>query len=118
MEQPPMIKIILLILLVLAVSAVAIADIFLKTAATKSSFMQVLKSPWTIGAILLYLFQIFFFAYIFFAGYKLSLVAILQTGLYALVTLAAGFFFFRESLTMIQTVGIVLTLAGVILLNF
>lgn len=112
-----MTKIFLLILLILAVSAVAIADIFLKRAATESSLIRVFTSPWTIGAIALYLFQIAFFAYVFFSGYKLSLVAILQTGLYALITITAGLLFFRESLTMIQIAGMVLTLAGVILLN-
>lgn len=114
-----MTKIFILLLLILAVSAVAIADAFLKKAAAgESNLIAVLKSPWTLGAIALYLFQIFFFAYVFVAGYKLSLVAILQTGLYALITLGAGLFFFHESLTMIQIGGIVLTLAGVVLLNF
>lgn len=112
-----MTKILLLVLLILAVSAVAIADIFLKRAATESNLIRVFTSPWTIGAVALYLFQIFFFAYLFFTGYKLSLVAILQTGLYALITITAGLLLFRESLTMIQIAGMVLTLAGVILLN-
>ena len=106
-------------LLILAVSAVAIADAFLKKAATSGGgLIGALKSPWTIGAILLYLFQIFFFTYIFVSGLKLSLVSILQTGLYALITLTAGLLVFGKSLSAIQITGIIVTLAGVVLLNF
>ncbi|MBI4095083.1 MAG: hypothetical protein HY435_02745 [Candidatus Liptonbacteria bacterium] len=106
-------------LLILAVSAVAIADALLKKAAVGGGgFTEALKSPLMIGAILLYLFQIFFFTYIFVAGWKLSIVSILQTGLYALITLTAGVLFFGESLNTVQITAIVLTLTGVVLLNF
>ena len=114
-----MIKFVYLGLLILAVSAVAVADAFLKKAATNSGgLIGALKSPWMLGAIFLYLFQIFFFTYLFVSGFKLSLVSILQTGLYALITLTAGLLFFGESLSAIQTIGIIVTLTGVVLLNF
>ncbi len=111
-------KIVFLGLLIAAVSAVAVADIFLKKAALGGGLAAAFKSPWVIGAVFLYLFQVFFFLYLFVAGSKLSIVSILQTGLYALITLVAGVFLFNESLRAIQVAGIILTLAGVLLLNF
>jgi multidrug transporter EmrE-like cation transporter len=104
--------------MILTVAAVGVADAFLKKAAIGSSgWTGILKSPWLAAAIALYLFQIFFFTYVFASGFKLSLVSILQTGIYALVTLVAGILYFGETLTTLHVVGIGLTLIGVVLLN-
>lgn len=104
--------------LILAASAVSVADVFLKKAAPPGvGFAAALKSPWTIGAIGLYLFQIGFFLFAFVGGWKLTIVSILQIGLYALITLAAGILMFRETPSTIQIVAMVLTLIGVVLLN-
>ena len=105
-------------LLFLAVTAVAIADIFLKQAtANGASLWEAIKSPWMLGAIFLYLFQIFFFTYVFVAGVPLISVGILQTVLYAVIVLLAGFLLFHESLTGIQIFGTILALSGVLLIN-
>ncbi len=104
-------------LLLLAVTAVAIADVFLKKASVGHTFIETLKSPWMIGTILLYFFQIFFFAYVFVAGVQLVNVGILQTALYAVIVLTAGFLFFNETLSMIQIVGAILTFIGIALIN-
>ncbi|MBI2109314.1 MAG: hypothetical protein HYT93_04065 [Parcubacteria group bacterium] len=104
-------------LLILAVAAVAIADVFLKQAAVHNSLWAAFKSPWMIGAIFLYLFQIFFFTYIFVAGVQLVNVGVLQTVLYAAIVLFAGFFIFNETLTPIQVLGIILALSGTILIS-
>ena len=105
-------------LLVLAVSAVGVADAFLKKASISGGLVAAIKSRWMLGAVILYLFQIFFFTYVFVAGFKLSVVSILQTGLYAIITLASGILFFQESLSTTQIIGIISTLVGVIILNF
>ena len=105
------------LLLILAVSAVAIADVFLKKTQALGSVSQALTSPWMIGAIVLYLFQIFFFTYFFISGAKLTYVGIMQTVLYALIVVGSGIFFFGESLSTVQIAGIVLAIAGVVLLN-
>lgn len=105
------------LLVVLAVSAVAIADVFLKKTQSLGSMSQALMSPWMLGAIILYLFQIFFFTYLFMSGAKLTTIGIMQTVLYALIVLAAGIFLFGETLSVVQIVGIVLAIAGVIMLN-
>ncbi|MHB1330675.1 MAG: hypothetical protein ACYCY6_01775 [Minisyncoccota bacterium] len=106
-----------ILLLMLAVAAVAIADVFLKKASLGHTLSEAFKSPWMLGAIALYLFQIIFFTYVFVAGAQLTNVGILQTALYAIIVLVSGFLFFKETLTPIQVSGIVLALAGVVLIN-
>ncbi|MFN8458178.1 MAG: hypothetical protein U0401_26595 [Anaerolineae bacterium] len=103
--------------IILAVIAVAVADAFLKKASGEGSLHRAFQSPWMLGAILLYLFQILFFTYMFVAGWELSLVGSLQTVFYALVVLSAGIFMFRETLTLVQGAGILLAVGGVILIN-
>lgn len=110
-------KLIQIGLIILAVIAVAVADACLKKASDEGSLSRAFQSPWMIGAILLYLFQILFFTYMFVAGWELSLVGSLQTVFYALVVLSAGVFMFRETLTLVQGAGILLAVGGVILIN-
>ena len=104
-------------LIILAVMAVAIADVFIKRAAQTSSYAQALLSPWMLGALGLYLFQIAFFLYVFVSGGKLITVGNLQTIFYALTILVAGLLWFKESLTWVQGVGIAFALVGVFLIN-
>lgn len=104
-------------LLISAVSAVAIADILLKKTQSAGSFSKALTSPWMLGAIILYLFQILFFTYLFFNGAKIISVGIMQTVLYALIILVGGVSFFKETVSGIQVFGIVFALMGVVLLN-
>ncbi len=107
-----------LALVTLAVSAVAIADIFLKQASSHgASLLEAIKSPWMIGAVVLYLFQIFFFTYLFVSGAQLINIGVLQTVLYAVIVLLAGFLIFHESLSTLQIIGAALALVGVILVN-
>jgi drug/metabolite transporter (DMT)-like permease len=110
-------KLLALPLVILAVTAVAIADVCLKKAALSGTLASALKSPWMIGAVALYLFQIFFFTYLFVSGTELLYVGILQTALYAAIVLTAGFLLFHESLSAVQMVGMVLALVGAILMN-
>ena len=104
-------------LLILAVSAVAIADVFIKKTQTAGNFGKAITSPWMLCAIVLYLFQILFFAYLFFYGAKLINVGIMQTVLYAIIVLIAGIFLFKETLSGVQILGVILALVGVFLLN-
>jgi drug/metabolite transporter (DMT)-like permease len=110
-------KLLQISLIILAVIAVAVADACLKKASDEGSLHRAFQSPWMMGAVLLYLFQILFFTYMFTAGWELSLVGSLQTVFYALVVLLAGVFIFRETLTLVQGAGILLAIGGVILIN-
>lgn len=103
--------------IIFAVSAVAVADMFLKKAGTIGSFQAALVNPWMLGVIVLYLFQIVAFAYLFASGEKLIYIGIMQTVLYALIVILGGVFFFGETLSPIHIAGIVLAIAGVLLLN-
>ncbi|HRQ40531.1 MAG TPA: hypothetical protein PLD25_21665 [Chloroflexota bacterium] len=110
-------KVLHLLLIVAAVTAVAIADVCLKKAAADGSWLLTLKSPWMVGAVLLYFFQIIFFTHLFRSGKELSVIGNMQTILYALIILGAGIFLFQESLSKLQLTGVLLALAGVILIN-
>jgi drug/metabolite transporter (DMT)-like permease len=101
-----------------AVIAVAVADVLLKKATMHGSLEHAIRSPWLWGAVGLYLLQIGFFTYAFVAGWQLSHIGMLQTALYALIVLAAGVLLYRETLTPIQIVGILLAIGGVILINW
>lgn len=105
------------LLIVLAVAAVAIGDVFLKKASLAGNFTGAVGSPWMMFAVVLYLYQIIFFTYVFVAGWRLSIVGMLQTVLYALIVLGAGVLYFKESLTAAQSLGMGLAFAGVVLMN-
>ena len=105
------------ILLILAVASVAIADVFLKKTQALGSMSQAFMSPWMFGAVVLYLFQIFFFTYLFISGAKLSSIGIMQTVVYALIVVGSGIFLFGESLSTVQIIGMVLAISGVVMLN-
>jgi drug/metabolite transporter (DMT)-like permease len=104
-------------LIVLAVVAVAVADVFLKQAALAGAFSRAVTSPWMAAAIALYLYQIAFFTYAFLTGWQLSVIGSLQTVLYALIILGAGVLWFKESLSLVQGIGVALAFAGVVLMN-
>ncbi len=61
------------------------------------------------------LLQVVFFAVVFIAGWKLSHVGVLQAVLYTVVVLAAGVVFYRETVTPVQIVGILLLLRALCL---
>ncbi len=104
-------------LLVLAVVSVAVADVFLKRAALHGSLVLALKSPWLALAAGLYLLQVLLFTHFFVTDWKLSMVGSLQTVLYALVVVGAGWFIFQEPLSRTQWTGVVLAFAGAVLIN-
>lgn len=105
------------ILLIAAVAAVAVADVCLKRAAAQGSMATAVRSPWLLAAVGLYLFQVGFFTYIFVSGTPLLYVGVLQTALYAAIVLLAGVFLFKETLSNLQRMGLVLALVGAVLMN-
>jgi drug/metabolite transporter (DMT)-like permease len=111
------IKLIFTVLLILAYAAVAVADVFLRKASDFTNVADIFKSPWIIGAIALYIFQIFVFIYLFFTGAQLINVGIVQIVLYALIIIGSSVLLFHETVTPAQTIGIVFGVVGVILIN-
>ena len=110
-------KLLQISLIILAVIPVAVADALLKKASNEGSLHRAIQSPWMIGALSLYLFQILFLTYIFVASWELSFVGSLQTIFYVLVVLLAGIFIFRETVNFVQGLGILLAVGGVILIS-
>ncbi len=104
-------------LIVLAASAVAIADIFLKKVEGSGSLIKAMLSPWMMGALALYLFQIIFFTYAFVSGSKLISVGVMQVALYSIIILLASVFVFNETLSWIQISGVILALVGVLFMH-
>jgi drug/metabolite transporter (DMT)-like permease len=105
--------------LIVSVLAIAIADVCIKKAGVSiSSFKEVFSNPWFLVAIGLYILQVVGFAYLFFSGFKLTVVGIVQTALYALVIILSGVLIFGESVSLIQGIGIALAILGVVLINF
>jgi drug/metabolite transporter (DMT)-like permease len=104
-------------LLLVAVLAVAVADVCLKRATQAGSLGHALRSPWTLAAAGLYLVQVVLFVVVFVKGWQLSVVGLVQTGLYAVVTLGAGVLLFGEALSPKQVLGLVFAVVGVILLS-
>jgi len=101
-----------------AVIAAAIAGVLLKKATVHGSVEQAIRSPWLWGAVGLYLLQIGFFTYAFVSGWQLSSIGALQTALYAVIVLAAGVLLYRETVTPVQLVGMLLAVGGVVLINW
>jgi len=110
-------RLIHLTLILLAVIALAVGDVFLKKAALETSLWRALKSPWMAGALALYFYQIIFVTYFFFVGWELSIVGTLQAAVYGLIVVVVGIFYFEETLTQAQTIGVILAFSGVILIN-
>lgn len=106
-----------LLLVLLAVIAIACADIFLKQASKSGDFILTLQSPWFWGGVSLYLFQIVAFTYLFVSKVELTIVGIIQITLYAAIVLSAGYFIYKETLTLTQYIGVGLALAGVLLIQ-
>jgi drug/metabolite transporter (DMT)-like permease len=106
-----------IVLIVLSVVAVAIGDIFLKKASLAGDFTRAVGSQWMVFAVVLNLYQIVFVTYVFVAGWRLSIVGMLQAVLYALIILGAGVLYFKEPLTVAQSCGLGLAFAGIVLMS-
>jgi len=105
------------ILLILAVSAVAIADVLLKETGALGNLSKALMSPWVLGAIVLYLFQIILFTYLFVSGEHLLNIGLVQVALYEFIVVVAAVVLFKETLTTVEAVGALFAVIGIVLLN-
>ena len=113
-----MIKIIQVLTIIFAGACVAVADVLIKKASVDSIvFIDILRNPLIIIAIILYIVQVILFAYVFFQKWDLGIVGILQMVCYAGIVILSGILFFGEKLTLTHGLGLLLALLGVILMN-
>ncbi len=111
-------KLLEILLIVIAVSAVAVADVFTKKIAhNTASFSTAIKNPLILGVIALYLIQIVIFLYVFVKKAELGIVGIIQTALYAVIVIGSGVLFFNEEISLLQGIGMVIAIVGVVLMN-
>ena len=97
--------------------AVGIADALIKKTGSTGSFSHAIWNPWMIGIIVLYCAQILLFIYAFINKWQLGTAGILQIVFYSITVVLIGILFFGENMSAIRAVGIVLALAGVVLIN-
>jgi len=104
-------------IIILISISVGIADALIKKVAVSGDVWQALKNPLTILILILYVSQMFFLFYIFRHQWKLSIVGNLQMIFVSLTVVLAGMLIFGEKISILQGVGIVLGLIGIILMN-
>ena len=111
-------KILQMSLIIFAVISVALGDVAIKKATESLDMYQTFTNKWFYVGVLLYITQIFLFAWMFVKKWDLSVVGILQTVFYAAVILLFGYFMFGEKLNNIQLVGVALAAVSVFLITY
>ena len=96
---------------------IAAADALIKKTSLQGNFLATLFNPWMLAILAFYFIQILIAIYIFINQGELAVYGNIFIVFYSIVMVLAGVFLFSEHLTLIQYVGIVLALAGAILLN-
>lgn len=103
-------------LVFLSAFVVIAGDSLIKKISTES-IMHSLKNPLMFLVYLLYFAQIVFAVYIFIYKGELAIYANYYVVFYAILGVVFGLVFFRENLNLIQFLGILLALVGVVLMN-
>ena len=96
---------------------IAVADSLIKQSATSGDFWGVVLSPWMLGAFALYGIQILLTLYIFLNKGELAIYANLFVAFYSIFTVVIGVFVFKEHLSLVQGIGILVALLGVFLIH-
>lgn len=106
-----------LLAIIFAGISVGVADALIKKVSSSENIWMALKNPWMAIILLLYLAQIVFFIYVFTHGWKLGIAGNAQMIFYSLIIVLTGFFFFGESFSLTQGIGICLALVAIFLMN-
>jgi multidrug transporter EmrE-like cation transporter len=112
-----MVNVIQLATVILAGISVAIADVIIKKIAIYDSFWMAIRNPWMIVIVALYITQIIFFIYVFNHKWDLGIVGNIQMAFYSLTVVLSGILLFGETISLVQSIGIIFTLVGVLLMN-
>ena len=96
---------------------VAGADSLIKKASGSATLYTVILSPWMLLICVLYFIQIVLAAYIFVHRGELAIYGNIFIVFYSILMVLFGVFFFEEHLSAYQGLGIILGLAGALLLN-
>jgi len=96
---------------------IAVADALIKKTGNSTTFLSATLSPWMLLICILYFIQILLALYIFINKGELALYANIFIVFYSILMVLLGIFAFKEHLTFVQGIGIVLALTGALLLN-
>lgn len=104
-------------IIILAGISVGVADALIKKVALADNFWSAFKNPAILAILLLYFIQIVLFLYVFIHKWNLGIVGILQMVFYSFTVLIFGLLFFNETISLIQGIGIILAISGVVLMG-
>jgi len=111
-------KLLEIVLIIIAVAAVSVGDVLTKKVAFHTEeFWTAIRNPLMLAVAGLYMVQIVVFLYVFVRKAELGIVGIIQTALYAIIVIGSGVLFFKEEITLIHGIGIVVAITGVVLMN-
>jgi drug/metabolite transporter (DMT)-like permease len=96
---------------------IGVADAIIKKAAAVNSLTLALRDPWLLLACLLYLIQIGMIVYIFVHKGDLVIYGNIFIIFYSITTALLGVLIFKEHLSAVQILGILLALTGAVLIN-
>lgn len=96
---------------------VAVADAVIKQTTLTGNFLSALLSPWILLICTLYFLQVLLALYIFLNRGDLAVYGMLFNVFYSIAMILLGVLVFKEHITMWQSVGIALALAGTMLIN-
>jgi drug/metabolite transporter (DMT)-like permease len=93
------------------------ADALIKKTSMTGNFHGALLNPWILVICGLYFIQILLAIYIFINQGELAVYGNLYIAFYSILMVLAGIIIFRENLTALQILGIILALLGAVLIN-
>ena len=96
---------------------IAIADSLVKKMSVTGGFIAAATNPWMIAVCILYFIQILLAVYVFINHGEFAVYADVYIIFYSILTVMAGIFIFKEHLTLLQSLGVIFTLIGAILIN-
>lgn len=105
-------------LMVLSALLIATADTIIKKISISGVSTQALLSPLMFLVYFLYFIQIVITFYIFTHGGELAIYVNIYIIFYSILGVLSGLLIFNEMISLVQGIGIVLALTGVLLINF
>ena len=96
---------------------IIVADSLIKKISTGQTLISVMKDPWMLAVLGLYFIQIIFAIFIFILKGELAIYTNLFIIFYGIFGVIIGIFFFKETLSTTQILGIILGLSGAFLMN-
>ncbi len=111
-----MLGIVMIVAVFASAILIAVADALVKATST-STFAAAVWNPWMLVICGLYFIQILLAVYIFVHKGELAIYGNIFIVFYSISMVLLGVFVFHEHLSTLQAIGIVLALAGAVLLN-